>query len=1217
MKITIISNSSAAMGDLTTVLQEMEDKYKSGFSLKLFDTFRDYQEDEYLSMKKAIDEAEFLFLDMHGVNSHLLDKVTAFAKGSQAYIIPVGGRHHQAFQKLKNLKDDSHIGMIQDYWRFTGRKNITSLLFFLGRNYGALDHLPEPEPPEILEGTGIYDPITKTPYATFSEYAEAVAFDVTKPTVGMLFLGFSFPFRTLDLVEEMMKRIQPFANVIPVAAASLGNLDLSKLRLLLNNSEETKANLLMNFLPFRLGIGPMGGSGVELAADFLEELNIPLFHAFFISQYTAEEWGNSVQGLTPSEYMISVMLPELDGSIETIPIGALETSDSGEEFQLTLKKLVLLEERAEKVIDRMKSWLRLQKKPNREKKVAIICYNYPPGEGSLFGASYLDTFQSAANILRLLKQADYDVDDYTAEELMEKFTAGKLVNSGKWCGDQVSEEFIRYDSAGHVEKLKTNSWAAELTEQWGPAPGTVMTDGGDFLIPGMLAKNVFIGLQPSRGVHENPEKVYHDRSILPHHQYLAFYQWLREEFHADAIIHVGAHGTLEFMKGKEVAMSGDCLPAYLVSDLPHVYIYYSGNPSEAMIAKRRSHAVLISYQSAPFIESDLYGDLEKLEASINEYSEALLNDLGRSEELLNGIMAQAKALHFTAEDLDELEHELYRMKRSLIPKGLHIFGKGYSNEEGLQYMKFVLRYDRGDVKSLRRILAEDKQHDYDQLLAEKNSSLLEALDEEADNLVEYYLLNRTLPEHYFATETAENACRQSIAFGLNAYNASKHCMEEQGLLRVLNGSYLPVRLAGDMIKQPEVFPTGYNLYQFDPSQVPTKAAVMTGEEIARQTVEQYVAKHQRYPQSVGVILWGLETSRTQGEAIGQILYYLGIRVRRGRGSFAPVFEVIPQAELNRPRLDVTVNISGFFRDMFPNLMEELHRLFTMTAKLEESEENNYFKANCTKMYERLREQGYSHADAEDLAVARIFGPEEGAYASGLTTVIETKNWQTEEQLSESYCNGMQHVYTPTHRGVPMKALFQSHLSAVEIVSQIRSNHEMEVTDLDHYFEFFGGMAKSVELASGRQAEVYISDTTGETAETESVEKSVARGVRTRMLHPKWIEGMLDHPYHGVQHIAERFQNVLGLAATTNKVENWVFSSLHATYVADEQMRNRLEENNRWAYYDLVGVLLESNQRGYWEATEEELRQLRSAYLELEGSIEEGSEGTASGEKSEL
>ncbi|MCD8509863.1 MAG: cobaltochelatase subunit CobN [Bacillus sp. (in: Bacteria)] len=1205
MKLTIISNSSAAMSDLTVVLREMDEKYKHDFSIKLFDTFREYTKEELIPMKEAIDEADFLFLDMHGASRELVMTVMGFSQGSTAYIIPIGGGPNRAFHSLKNLKDDSHVDLIQDYWRFTGKENITNLLYFLGRTYGSLHHLPVHGPPQILEETGLYDPITKTPYGTLEEYMENTHFDVSKPSVALLFTGFSFPLRTMEIVEQMAERIKPFANIIPIATTALGNLDIEKLRSFLSNSEETKANLIVNFLPFRLGIGPMGGGGTKPIMDLLEELNVPLFHSFMITKETEEDWEKSVQGVNPSEYLISVMLPELDGSIETIPIAALENVKADEEFGIKLKKLKLIEERVEKVLGRMKGWLRLQKKQNKEKKVAVICYNYPPGEGSLFGASYLDTFESVANILSSLKLEGYQVDDYTASDLMEKFTAGKLVNSGKWSGDDVSEEFIRYESTAYEFKIKNTSWAQEIEEQWEKSPGTIMTAGKDFLIPGVISNNVFIGLQPSRGVHENPEKAYHDRSILPHHQYFAYYQWLREEFQADAIIHVGAHGTLEFMKGKEVAMSGDCIPDYLVSDLPHLYIYYSGNPSEAMIAKRRSHATLVSYQSTPFMESELYGDLVKLESLMNEHAEAQVSDPKRSDELYNSIMDQAKELNFIGEDLEDLEHELYRMKRSLIPKGLHIFGEGYSHEEAAQYMKFVLRYDRGESKSLRRILAEIKKLDYDQLLDSNNSKVLGALDKEADEIVDFYLTTSSISSEYFTTEEEKQELLATLQFGLTAYEASKHCMEKQGLLRALNGQYLPVRLAGDMVKNPEVFPTGYNLYQFDPTQVPTKSAVKTGENIAQQSIEQYLAKHNKYPKSVGVILWGLETSRTQGETIGQILYYLGVRVIHGRGMMPPTYEVIPLEEMNRPRLDVIVNISGFFRDMFPNLMEELHRIFKLVAGQDESDEENYFKANCKKAYDQLIAQGYTHEEAEDLSIARIFGPVEGAYATSLTTVIETKNWETEDQLGDSYSNGMQHVYSAKYRGVPMKELLNTHLSAIEIVSQVRSNHELEVTDLDHYYEFFGGMAKSAEMASGgKKAEIYISDTTGEKAETESVEHSINRGVRTRVLNPKWIDGMLEHQYHGVQHMVERFQNVLGLAATTNKVENWVFSSLHATYVADEELKERLKENNKWAYYDMVEILLESNQRGYWEATDEELQQLKEVYLELEGNIEE-------------
>jgi len=377
-----------------------------------------------------------------------------------------------------------------------------------------------------------------------------------------------------------------------------------------------------------------------------------------------------------------------------------------------------------------------------------------------------------------------------------------------------------------------------------------------------------------------------------------------------------------------------------------------------------------------------------------------------------------------------------------------------------------------------------------------------------------------------------------------------------------------------------------------------------GVKIAQNTLEQYRQANGCYPNSIAVVLWGLETSRTQGETVGQILHYLGIRAVTKKNQFSARYEIIPQSELGRPRIDVVVNMCGFFRDLFPLLISDLHDLFQQIADLNEADGINYLKANAAIIYQKLLADGYDDETARELSVARLFGPAEAEYGTKVSKLIELKSWTDENQLTETYVNSLQHVYSKNFRGKAAAGLLNAHLARVDLVSQIRSNHEYEVTDLDHYYEYFGGLAKSVERAKGAKAQVYITDTTAEKIQTETVDRSIARGVRTRLLNPKWIDAMLEHSYHGVQKINDRFENILGLAATTSQVDNWIFRNIYQTYVADPRLRHRLTESNRWAYYSMVERLLECSKRGYWQAAAEELAELRRVYLELEGDIEE-------------
>jgi cobaltochelatase CobN len=1243
MKIVVLAVSNAGLADLAQVSREVTAAFPGCLQVQLFYAAKHMAKGEADRISEAIGQADFILLDLMGAAREYEAIVLQACQNSTCQIVPIGGDNQEIRSSLKlgsftgkdmkagmepsarvspdsmlrmmdmaeklgkmlpvgKLKDIKNYVQIIKYWKNADEGNIRNLLYLIGRDYGGFHYLPKPQEPVIVQDTGIFEPTRGIYFSSVHEYRRTMGYDPQKPTIAILFYGHNYPNRTRGCVAAFINKLLPFANVLPIAFARTTNRDLEKLRQIMTIQTGNTIDLVVSFLAFRLGAGPMGGDA-QAAVDLLKELDVPLVHPFFMSRREVSEWETSQQGINSAEFLIQVMLPELDGAIETIPVGALASSVYDAELQLDIHELALIEERADKVAARIKRWLLLRKKPKAEKKIAVICYNYPPGEDNLFGGAFLDTFVSVERILARLRDEGYEVAPVTAAELRETFSAGKLVNSGRWTEETADIPFIRYDSAAYSERQGTADWTTELLRQWGRAPGEIMSEPDKLLIPGRIFGNVFVGLQPSRGIHEQPDKFYHDKALLPHHQYLAFYQWLKEEFKADIMIHVGTHGTLEFLQGKECGMSGDCLPDYLVQDIPHAYLYYAGNPAEAMIAKRRAHAVLVSYQSPPFTESDLYGELAELEALVHQRQEAQQLDISRLSSLENMIKAKAQEQNFAYEDIEELEHELYRMRRSLIPHGLHVFGKGFNEDEAAAFMKFVLRYDRAQTPSLQRLLAEAQGMDYDQVLEDNGVTTLTRLDQTAAAVVDHYLQTGTVSVRLLTGEGMK-VCKEVLQFGLNTLTSSRDCQEEAGLLKVLDGGYLPARLAGDMVRNPEVLPSGSNLYQFDPRLVPSPIAMQRGAKIAQNTLVQYRKSYGCYPKSTAIILWGLETSRTQGETVGQILHYLGVKVISKKNQFSPRYEIIPLEELGRPRIDVVVNICGFFRDMFPMLIGELHEVFQRVAELAEDDADNYLKANTENIYKNLIAEGYEREEARELSYARLFGPAEAEYGSKVSKLIELKTWSDEKQLGETYVNSLQHVYSKNYRGRTVDGLFNTHLSAVEIVSQIRSNHEYEVTDLDHYYEYFGGLSKSVENAKGRKAEVYITDTTGEKIQTETVDKSIERGVRTRLLNPKWINAMLEHSYHGVQKINDRFENMLGLAATTNKVNGWVFSDMHTTYIADEAMRQRLTENNRWAYFSMIEKLMECNKRGYWNATDEERAQLRRAYLELEGDIEE-------------
>ncbi|RLC71126.1 MAG: hypothetical protein DRI26_05745 [Chloroflexi bacterium] len=454
-------------------------------------------------------------------------------------------------------------------------------------------------------------------------------------------------------------------------------------------------------------------------------------------------------------------------------------------------------------------------------------------------------------------------------------------------------------------------------------------------------------------------------------------------------------------------------------------------------------------------------------------------------------------------------------------------------------------------------------------------------------------------------ELAKKA-RKALQFGLDA--AQRYANNEgelEGLLRGLSGRFITPNLGGDVIRDPAVLPTGRNIYQFDPNLIPSDAAGERGAEIAENTLRHYLAKRGCYPENVGVVLWGFETTKTRGETIGQVFHYLGVRVRRKGGSWYPELEIVPLEELGRPRVDCLINICGFFRDMFPNVMALLNQAFEKVAELEEPLEMNFVRKHSLEALESLRAGVKDEKTARRLSRARLFGPPAGEYGTKVIPLIETSNWGGEQDIAEAHIRSMNHVYAENIHAERLDDLYRSLLTKVDLVSQVRDSHDYEITDLDHYYEFFGGLARSVEHLSGRKPEMLVSDTTREVIKTEDVGQAISRGVRTRLLNPKWISGMLEHDFHGAQKIADRVEYLLGFAATTGAVEDWVWQGVARRFIFDEEMRKRLWENNKFASIEIAKRLLEAVERGYWKASEEEIKRIREMYAEEEGILEEG------------
>lgn len=1101
---------------------------------------------------------------------------------------------------VKVFKDARNYVTLLKYHSFGGKENYYNMFLLLGKYLG--EKVPKIAPPIESAEYSIYHPQLGY-FQKLEDYLKVSPHSKNKPTMGLLFFGGMHLEQNLPVVNKLLKEFSEF-NVISVYSNGIYNLRAIKEFFVLK--QKPLVDALLSLLWFRLNGGPFGGDPT-LALQILKKLNVPIFCLSPMFMKETKKWEESDVGLSQIEIITAVIWPELDGCIEPIPsCGLKDVEIEG----IKCKEVAPIDERITRITRRVKNWIRLKSKPNKEKRIAIIIYNYPPGESNLGSAAYLDTFKSIKILLEELRKKGYKVE-LPEKPLNELFEEYYIVNSGKWLNKEKTLEkcfSIKNELYQNFFNKLPEKSKEDVKQVWGNPPGKVMTAEGKILIPGIELGNIFIGIQPARPplTGEDIKKASHDKTKPPHHQYIAFYRWLEEVWQADAIIHVGTHGLAEFMKGKEVGMSRKCFPDILIGNMPHLYLYHVLNTSESTIAKRRLYGTMIDYNSPPYTTSDLYEDYLYLEDLIHEYNEAKINDKIRAEIVKENILKKSKELNFDTDDINLIHNQLYKMKRSIIPKGLHILGEKYSEDDLIDFLVLFLRYDRDGIKSINRIISEANGYNYDKIIKEKDAKLLSEIENDSRriilNSIREGIFNAAKKENF--NKKIEEELNKTIEYGINIseiYLDNKN--EIKSIIRGLNFEFIEPSPGGDVVRTPETLPTGRNLFQFDPNKIPTEAASQRGKEIAENTLKYYYEKNKEHPESVGIVLWGFETTQTQGETIGQTLHYLGVKIIRKYGSWHPEIEVIPLRELKRPRIDCLINICGFFREMFPNVMQLLDRAFSLVANLDEPDELNYVKKHSKENYEILKDK-IENDIAIKISNSRIFGPASSEYGTRMLPLVEDSVWEKEEDLAEVYIQSMSHLHAENIHAQKSVEVYKKNLSRVDLVSQIRSSQDYEIVDLDHYFEFFGGLSKSIETIKGKKPEMLISDTTKEIIETENIEDVIKNGVRTRVLNPKWIDELLKHNFHGAQKIADRMENILGLSATTGAVSSKIWSDIAKRYILDKNIREKLTENNKWATMEIIERLFEANKRGYWQAEKEEIEELKKAYLGIEGWIEE-------------
>jgi cobaltochelatase CobN len=1165
-----------------------------------------------------------------------------------------------------------------EYLRHGGVTNMGNLLRFVADTllYGGFGF----EPPAELPAVGLYRP----------ELLDRHVPD--RPVVGVVFYRAHWMSGNTAFVDTLIEALEGAgANPLPVFCYSLRPEGPSRTvpacELLAEHGVDA---LVVTVLAAggSTGAGGHGGAGsdwVEWQVPALEALDVPIVQGICATS-TRQAWLASGGGLSPLDAAMQVAIPEFDGRIVGVPFSFKEPLEPGRDRVGADQVMVYRAdpERAARLASIATRLARLRHVPNRDKRVAIVLSNYPTKHARVGNAVGLDTPASAVRLLAAMRDAGYQVgelpvpavpDDADPAERGDRLVHA-LIAAGGHDTEFLTEEQLR-DAAGRADAGAYAAWFAELpaslraevVEHWGEPPGELYVDrspgvlagsggtvprrhsasrdvdGDAIVLAGLRAGNLFLAIQPPRGFGENPIAIYHDPDLPPSHHYLAAYWWLDRVFGADAVVHLGKHGTLEWLPGKGLALSAGCAPDAVLGSLPLIYPFIVNDPGEGTQAKRRAHAIIVDHLIPPMQRAETYDDLARLEQLLDEHAQVAALDPAKLPPLRARIWELVRAAELHRDlgvdalpgDFDDfvlhLDGYLCEIKDARIRDGLHVLGSEPVGEQRLGLLAAILRLGAGQaVPGLRRAVGAAFGLDEPALLeapgtkvgtvpaallerfpgpAATGSDLVDRLEDAVRALLEAMdakdwepALAVPLSKAVLGVEDAGVASSLQFAAREVVPRLARTGDEITSVLRALDGRFVPAGPSGSPTRGlVNVLPTGRNFYSVDPKALPSELSHATGERLADDLLRRYLDEEGAYPETVGIVVWGTSAMRTGGDDIGEVLALLGVRpVWSAESRRVTGLEIVPTERLGRPRIDVTVRISGFFRDAFPNLITLLDDAITMVAELDEPDEDNFVAKHARA--ERAAGEGWRRA------TTRIFGSKPGAYGAGLLPLIDARNWRSQADLVEVYEVWGGYAYGRGLEGEAAGEAMRANLSRVRAVVKNVDTYEHDLLDSDDYFQYHGGMVAAVRAASGQDPRAYLGDSADPArVRTRGLAEEIRRVVRARVVNPRWIASMARHGYKGAFELSATVDYLFGYDATTGVVEDWVYQAVAERYVLDETTAEFMRRSNPWALRAVAERLLEAVDRGLWTAPSEQLfDRLRSVYLELEGELEDRQEG---------
>lgn len=1104
-------------------------------------------------------------------------------------------------------KEHKDMGLIDDvvvkkYYKENGLENIKNMILFVMNRDLSFD-VKYKEPVQIPD-FGIYLKGEKRIAETIEEYLKRYHVRQNRPWIGITFYKSIVDSGNTAHLDFLIDSLEEGFNVLPVYGYPS---EAAVERFFFDERGKSRVNAVVG-MSLKMGLNP------QIAIPLLSRLNVPVIDAITLYSQSKEEWEKSPVGLDIFERSFQIALPEMGGIIQPTVIASKEKAIDKETGIEYIEERPI-PERIKRLVERVKAWVNLQEKANKDKRVAVIYYNYPPGKQNI-GASYLNVLpESLWEILQRLGKEGYSTlpivpshqgsgtamsvhhqgrGDIPSPHVGEGqgegvITKEKLFNDihsyARNIGNWAQGELDRLARTGKpilipIETYKR--WFEELPEglkkavikDWGkPEENKIMSwTGGSgtkyIIIPAVRYGNILFTPQPSRGWEQDAKKLYHDVTIAPHHQYIAFYLWLKNEFQADAIAHIGTHGTHEWLSGKEVGFTDEDPPEALIQDLPNIYPYIVDDVGEGLQAKRRGMAVIIDHMTPPFDKAGMNKELKELAALINDYNTAKDKSPSLAQAKFDEINSLAKKtgiltdLKFkeikTAEDIEELEHYIKDIAEKQTPFGLHTFGKSPDEKYRKTTAEAILSIEKGLSKEER-----------EKRIAELQDRILKGAQRELDSFV-----------------------------------------------AALSGKYIPAGQGNDPIRNPDSLPTGKNFYSFDPTKIPSKGTYEMGVKLAKELIEGYKQRHGIYPDKLTFNLWAVETIRHEGVMDSQIMYLMGIKPKWDERGRVIGVEAIPRNELGRQRIDVTMVPTGLYRDLFSNLMALLDKAVTLAK--EQVEEDNLVRQNVLKTKKMLMEKGIDEEKAERLATVRIFTEPPGAYGTGLSNVIPLSNtWDNEKHVIDVFFMRMSHMFGQGFWGNKVRSeelgvksdedvsltIFKNALSGSKMAVHSRSSNVYATLDNDDVFQYLGGTAMAIRVLDGKTPEVYITNMSNpKMPKQETLERVMGREMRSRYLNPEWIKAMMKEGYAGARFVDKVVEHLWGWQVTVPEaVDSAKWNEMYETYVLDRNGLNIKEmfrkSKNMWAYQSIVARMLETVRKDYWKADKKVVETLAKEYAE--------------------